>query len=112
MKKSKYRSVKTEYNGVIYHSKKEAAYAQVLNWMDKAGLINDLKRQVVFEWYEEHQANMQRIIFKRKYICDFTYFCLTDWKTVYVDVKGHRTAEYLKKKKIVEHLFNIKITEK
>ena len=112
-KPSKYRSVKTEYNGVIYDSKKEAAYAKTIDFYLETGLIKNLLTQVKFEWWESHfLGTLKSIDFKRKYICDFVYFDVTSGQTMYVDVKGFRTAEFKKKKKIVEHLFNIKITEK
>ncbi len=109
--KSKYRAVKTEYNGEIYDSKKEARYAATLDFMQKGKLIKDIKRQVVFAWTETHSENLKLIVFKRKYIADFTYFDIELNETIIVDVKGFRTSEYKKKKKIVEAIFEIKITE-
>ena len=111
-KVSKYKSVKTEYNGVIYDSKKEAKYAFILDVLKKEGRISDIRRQVKFEWEEQCHANGMMVTFKRKYLADFTYFDLKKNERVIVDVKGCLTAEYKKKKKIVERLFNVEIIEK
>lgn len=114
MKKSKYRAVKTEYDGVTYDSKKECAHGINLIIKQKLGLISDLERQVVFEWTEIHTKDsfpVAAISYKRKYICDFVYHDIEKGEMMYVDVKGVRLPTYIKKKKIVEHLFGIIITE-
>jgi hypothetical protein len=113
IKKSKYGSKKTEYNGVIYDSKKEANRATQLDWLQKDHQISGLKRQVKFSWIETHQKDFvsDEVKFKRSYIADFVYFDHAIKKEVVEDAKGHLTAEYKKKKKIVEKLFNIKIFE-
>lgn len=38
-----------EYNGVKYHSKREARYAEELDWLRKAGRIQRWERQVKIE---------------------------------------------------------------
>ena len=43
---NKYRAKKTVYNGVTYHSKFEAEYAQKLDWRVKAKDIDSWDRQV------------------------------------------------------------------
>lgn len=43
---SKYNAQKTEYNGVLYHSRLEARYAQYLDTLKKAGKIKSWKGQV------------------------------------------------------------------
>jgi len=45
---NKYHAERTEYNGVTYHSKKEAKKAQDLDLMVKAGEIDFYLRQVPF----------------------------------------------------------------
>lgn len=106
---------KTEYNGVLYHSKKEAKRAVELDFMQANGIIKGLQRQVKFSWIETHQIGVnfeeKTISFKRSYIADFVYFDIEKQCDVVQDVKGFRTPEYLKKKKIVEKLFGIVITE-
>ena len=114
-KPSKYRAKKTEYNGVLYHSKKEAKRAKELDFMQSNGIIKGLQRQVKFAWIETHQIGVnfeeKTISFKRSYIADFVYFDIEKKIEVVEDVKGFFTAEYKKKKKIVEEIFSIKIVE-
>jgi len=111
-KKSKYGAIKTEFKGVKYDSKKEAIYAQKLDKrLNLFKNILHLKRQVKYAWIETHKLGDQEISFKRSYIADFTYLDLDRGENMVIDVKGYKTAEYKKKKKIVEHLFGIKITE-
>ena len=112
IKKSKYKAVKTEYNGIKYDSKKEANYAKKLDTrLNLFKNILHLKRQVKYEWIEKHCLGDSIIEFKRSYIADFTYLDLETSENMIIDVKDYKTAEYKKKKKIVEHLFGIKITE-
>lgn len=113
MIKSKYRAKKTEYNGVMYDSKKEAKRAIELDFLQDAGMITGLQRQVKFNWIETHQIDEfnETISFKRSYIADFVYFDRDKKCDVVLDVKGFRTSEYKKKKKIVEKIFKIKIHE-
>lgn len=111
LKKQKYKAVKTEFDGIVYDSKKEADHAKDLSILLKSGKITGLRRQVIFRWDEKHIIGNKEKSFKRKYIADFVYFDLEQNKTIIVDVKGFRTAEYKKKKKIVECIFEIKITE-
>lgn len=110
-KKSKYKSVKFEYNGVTYDSTKEGRRAMLLDILLKRGAILNLKRQVRYTWIESNELGLETIRFKRSWIADFTYLDVEKGELIIEDVKGFRTTEYKKKKKIVEHLFGIKITE-
>ncbi len=111
MRKSKYKAVKTIVDGITFDSKKEADYSKKLSLLLKAGKISNLERQVVFTWLEKHYRCENEITFKRKYIADFVYYDIELQKHIIVDVKGYKTQEYKKKKKIVEEIFKIKITE-
>lgn len=115
MKQPKYRAKKTEFKGIMYDSKKEASRAKTLDYFQEIKLISGLQRQVKFNWIETHQIGKdfkeEPISFKRSYIADFVYFDHENKIEIVEDVKGFITAEYKKKKKIVEKLFNIKINE-
>jgi hypothetical protein len=114
-KPSKYRAKKTEYNGIMYDSKREAKRAKELDFMQSNGIIKGLQRQVKFNWIETHQIGVnfeeKTISFKRSYIADFVYFDIDKKCDIVEDVKGFKTPEYKKKKKIVEKIFSIKIVE-
>ena len=113
IKKSKYKAVKCAYNGITYDSIKESNHAKKLDLMLKSGLICNLERQVKYKWIETHTINFigEEMQFKRSYIADFVYFDKEKQDVIVCDVKGFLTAEYKKKKKIVEKLFGFKITE-
>lgn len=112
-KTSKYKAKKCVYNGITYDSIKEGNYAKQLDLLLKAGKICNLERQVKYKWIETHTINFtgKEIQFKRSYIADFVYYDKEKQEVVVCDVKGFRTAEYKKKKKIVEAIFEFKITE-
>ena len=111
-KKPKYRAIKTEYRGIIYASKKEANYARLMHIrLNILHNITNLTRQVKYTWLETHKLGDKEMSFKRSYVSDFNYLDLRTGENMIIDVKGYKTAEYKKKKKIVEHLFGIKITE-
>ena len=97
-KPSKYRNQRTEYNGVIYHSKKEATRAQSLDVELQAGIILFWCRQPEF-------VLPGGVIYKPDFIT-------WDGEEIHViEVKGIKTKEYIIKKKQVEALFKVKIEE-
>ena len=111
MKAHKYKAIKTVVDGITFDSKKEADHFKKLTLLQKAGKIQGLINQLPFSWIEKHSHDGKDIVFKRRYIADFLYYDVELKKTIIVDVKGYKTAEYKKKKKIVEQIFSIKITE-
>lgn len=105
--RSKYGNLKTEYNGYVYMSKKEANYAQELDYLMKAkgaDRVLSFERQVPFQVI----LNGKKIC---KYLADFKVF-YADGHEEIIDVKGVRTNIYTLKKKLVEAQFGIKIIEK
>lgn len=100
MRRSKYGNVRI--NG--FDSKAEYARYVELKILEKAGLIDNLKRQVRFPL-----AIGPHLI--ATYVADFTY---NDTKTgfgIVEDVKGVKTATYQMKKKLMFALWGIKIKE-
>jgi hypothetical protein len=79
---SKYRSKKTEYNGVTYDSKKEAERAAQLDMCINAGFIKEWERQVRMPL---HAPNGDRIGY---YVLDFKVTD-KDGNVWYEDVKGY-----------------------
>lgn len=95
----KFNAKITETDGIKFASKKEANYYQELKLRQKAGEVVFFLRQVPF-----HLPGSTR------YLVDFVEF-LSDGSVVFVDVKGMKTDTYKMKKRMVEDLYPIKITE-
>ena len=118
---NKYKSHKTNANGVIFDSKKEYNRYIELTLLSRSGAIKGLKRQVKFELipaqYEPDIINSRGKVKKGKlieravsYIADFVY---TDenGKTVVEDTKGFRTKDYIIKRKLLLYIHGIRIKE-
>lgn len=103
---NKYRAKKTEYNEILYDSKKEAEFARKLDLTRKSigNTIIDIQRQIPFEI----KVNGVKIC---KYVLDFLVKH-QDGSIEYIDVKGFKTPVYRLKKKLVEAIYGITITEK
>lgn len=123
---SKYHSKKTEVDGILFDSKKEAQRYQQLKLMEKAGMICDLKRQVRYELIPSQYVDGKCVERPVTYVSDFEYYILKPYpgRTVMVgpeaktigehiveDVKGVHTAEYVIKHKLMLYKYGIKITE-
>ncbi|MBX4188246.1 MAG: DUF1064 domain-containing protein [Candidatus Doudnabacteria bacterium] len=90
--KNKYGAKGQTYDGLWYHSKKEAKYAEELDWLLKAKKIQSWERQVKID-----------ITVNGKHICN--YYC--DFKVINKDgdvefheVKGFATSEWQLKWKL------------
>ncbi len=109
-KKSKYSAVRTTVDGIEFASRKEAAQYSKLKMMEQNGLIRGLELQPKFPLLIRPFDQTEPPVQVGNYIADFAY---TDGKTglVVIDVKGFKTPVYRLKKKIVEALYGITITE-
>ena len=99
MKWHKFKAQPTEHDGIKFSSKKEGRRYQDLKLLQRAGDVVFFLRQVPF-----HLPG------NTKYVCDFMVFWQDGGCTI-EDVKGHRTPQYIAKKKQVEAVYPIKITE-
>ena len=99
---NKYRNVKTEVDGIVFHSKREAARYTDLKLLERAGQIKDLRIQVPFLF----ELNDVRIC---KYFADFVY--RENGKEIVEDCKGKRTKDYMIKRKLMKAFFAIEILE-
>lgn len=99
----KYGNKKTEIDGFMFDSKREAARYVELKYLESAGLIADLELQPKFPCV----VNGKKVC---EYRADFKY--TQDGQPIIEDVKGFRTKEYRIKKKLVEALYGIEIKEK
>lgn len=104
---SKYRNIKTEIDGHVFDSKREAERYMALKAMLEVGEISNLVLQPKLPIV----INGETIC---TYIADFKYD--RDWQspaghTIYEDVKGVKTAVYRLKKKLVRSVYGIEIVE-
>ncbi len=99
LNRHKFYAIKTDVDGIRFDSKKEARYYQDLLLRKKCGNVLFWLRQVPFD-----------LPGGVKYRVDFVEF-MANGTIAFVDVKGHRTKEYIMKKKMVESLYPVKIEE-
>lgn len=99
---SKYGSIKTEFNGIVFDSKAEADRYLELLCREQVGDIRDLELQPRYDF----KLNNKLMFF---YKGDFRYYDNCTGKTVIEDVKGVETAVFRLKKKIIEAEYGIKI---
>ena len=100
MIKHKFRNIITERDGIKFRSKKEANYYDQLKLEQKSGWVLFFIRQPKFD-----------LPGGVTYSADFLVF-YSDGSAEFVDVKGKRTKDYIRNKKMVECLYPIKIIEK
>ena len=103
-KRSKYGNNKKEVDGIVFDSEKEAKRYGELKLMLKAGIIGLLELQVPYELNPGGTHSL-------KYIADFVYIIHATGEKVVEDAKGHRTREYLKKRRLMKKVHNITIKE-
>lgn len=102
--KSKYRSQRTEVDGIKFASKKEANRYAELKMLERAGKISGLVLQRTFKLIVYgHTVGSYR--------CDFVYYDEGKKDQVVEDVKGVRTREYLIKKNLMLACYGIEVVE-
>ena len=101
---SKYNAIKTEIDGFLFDSRREAIRYAELKMLEQAGEITDLELQPIFPCV----INEKPIC---KYIADFRYTDVKTGKVIIEDTKGFKTDLYLVKKKMVKAIYNIVIVE-
>ena len=99
MLKHKFKAKRTNVDDIKFSSKKEANRYNTLKLLRKSGEILFFLRQVPF-----HLPGGV------KYVCDFLIFWVNGEVTI-EDVKGFKTESYKAKKKMVEALYPIEISE-
>ena len=122
---SKYHSVRTVVNGIVFDSKKEARRYYELLCLERSKAICELQRQVKYilipAQYEEcdevykkgkmkGQKKRGRLIEREcSYIADFVY--IENGVTIVEDCKGIRTEAYKIKKKLMLYIHGIRLKE-
>lgn len=126
--KSKYGNYKIQRDGLTFDSVKEFKRFCELALLERAGEIQDLRRQVEYELipaqYEEiptgeiykrgdrkGQPKMKRVCIEKSvsYVADFVY--TENGETVVEDTKGFKTKDYIIKRKLMMWIHKIKIKE-
>lgn len=103
-KRSKYGAQKTEVNGMVFDSAREARRYQELLLLQKHGAIGLLRLQVP---YELNPGGTHSLV----YVADFVYRLASTGEEVVEDCKGYRTKEYRKKRRLMKQVHGITIKE-
>lgn len=106
---SKYHNKKIVVDGIEFDSKKEARRYSELLLLERVGAIQGLQRQVKFELIPSQRYDGKVIERPCCYIADFVY--KENGNTVVEDTKGHRTRDYIIKRKLMLYLCGIRIRE-
>lgn len=95
---NKFRAVKTQVRNIHFDSKAEARYFEELLILKKAGVVKEIILQPEYTLQEAFTRENGERVRAIRYRADFkiTY---RDGTVQVVDVKGHKTKEYLLKKK-------------
>lgn len=106
---SKYRSQKTEVDGIVFDSKKESKRYQQLMLMSRAGVITNLDMQVKYELVPAQYRDGKCVERAVSYVSDFEYD--ENGKHIVEDTKGVRTKDYIIKRKLMLYKYGIRIRE-
>lgn len=101
MRRHKFNAVRTEVDGILFDSKKEAKRYDELKLLERGGIIKDLKLQPKFELTSNGVNIVTDKNKKYTYIADFMYFDNEKGETVIEDAKGMKTPIYKLKKAIM-----------
>ena len=107
--RSKYGAKKVTVNGITFDSKKEANRYRELVLLERAGLIQNLQRQVKYELIPSQRIDGKVVERACHYVADFFY--TENGKRIVEDAKGYKTPEYKIKKKLMLWVHGILIRE-
>lgn len=120
---SKYHSHKVTVDGDTYDSMKEYRRFKELSLLERAGAIQNLKRQVKYVLIPAQREFTSEIdkkgnfkkgkLLEREcaYIADFVYFDMSTCRMTVEDTKGYRTKDYIIKRKLMLWVHGIQIKE-
>lgn len=117
MKRPKYHNRKIEKDGIKFDSVREYNRWYELQLLERAGQIENLQRQVEYSLipaqydYVMDKGKKKRVCVERActYIADFVY--RENGQTVVEDSKGHKTKDYIIKRKLMLYKHGIRIKE-
>jgi len=101
----KYHARKTEVDGIVFDSKKEAERYRQLLLLQRAGEITGLQIQVPYVLIEKSKYGKTI-----KYIADFVYR-EKNGEQIVEDTKGVKTPVYRLKKRLMAEIYGIEIRE-
>lgn len=113
---SKYGNKRT--NG--YASKREAKRAAELKLLEKASKIRHIREQVRYQIVPAQYLGGKCVERAVHYVADFVYeeagelnehWGIIPWQEVVEDAKGHRTPDYIIKRKLMLHVHGIRVRE-
>lgn len=109
-RKNKYNNEKPMVDGIVFDSLKEANRYKELKVLSKQGVIKDLERQVKYVLIpKQKDANGNCIERECSYKADFVY--KKNGEVIVEDTKGFRTSDYIIKRKLMLHVYGIRIKE-
>ena len=98
-------------DGFVYASRREHRRYAELRLMEKAGLIKDLQRQVKYSLIpSQRDADGKLIEHGVDYVADFAYIDAAG-NLIVEDAKGAKTQAYIIKRKLMLHVYGIRIRE-
>ena len=107
---SKYGNKKVTIDGMTFDSKHEAERWCELKYMERAGLITNLVRQMPITLLPAQRNEKGKVIERPVlYIADFSY--TENGEQVIEDAKGVKTKEYIIKRKLMLYRYGIRIKE-
>ena len=106
---TKYNNKKVVLNGITFDSQKEARRYRDLSLLERAGEIKDLQTQVRYNLIPAQKICGEKVR-GTDYIADFVYWTKDD-QFICEDAKGHKTADYIIKRKLMKLIHNIDVVE-
>ena len=94
-----------------YDSTREHRRACQLKFLERAGLISNLREQVQYELIPEQKDAYGNTLKPCNYRADFVYIDTETGQEVVEDSKGYRTDEYMMKRKLMLLVHGISILE-
>ncbi len=108
---NKYHAKKVQVDGLTFDSQREYKRWRELQWMEqREGAISDLQRQGRFCLIPAQRIDGKLVERACNYVADFVY-TTSDGTVVVEDCKGHRTPEYIIKRKLMLYVHNIRVLE-
>jgi hypothetical protein len=110
---SKYHNRKTEVDGIVFDSQKEALYYQELKLLQRAGEVVNIELQPKFELIPPYVNDAGNKIRATYYRADFKVE-YKDGHIEIIDIKpsaSFKTKEYRLKKKMFEYKYSMVIKE-